>query len=213
MEQPDRFATRDEWAELSRRISRGQGPPIRCYIRWQPLRRYSARITSVIGSFKSREGGLRGVCHEKNFHRCGGRCRHRSLVHRLESGPRAWRRARRRPSRPRPKPRRSRRSEFGRRRASWLRGPARSRSPARLLGPPGLLAHRGFHRGGRGTVFLGVAPLVVGPAYAYCYDPGYVHSPPEYSAPPPTYYYCPSAGAYYPDVPSCPEPWVPVPAQ
>jgi len=25
------------------------------------------------------------------------------------------------------------------------------------------------------------------------------------------WYYCQSAGAYYPAVPSCPEPWVPVP--
>ena len=25
------------------------------------------------------------------------------------------------------------------------------------------------------------------------------------------WYYCPSAGAYYPAVGSCPEPWVPVP--
>jgi len=35
-------------------------------------------------------------------------------------------------------------------------------------------------------------------------------SPPAY-VPPPTYrYYCPSAGGYWPNVPSCPEPWVPV---
>jgi uncharacterized protein DUF3300 len=25
------------------------------------------------------------------------------------------------------------------------------------------------------------------------------------------WYYCPSAGAYYPTVPSCPEPWIKVP--
>ena len=78
-------------------------------------------------------------------------------------------------------------------------------------GRQGFEGHREFHRGGR--VFVGVAPLFVGPAYAYgwAYDPGYVDSPPVYSAPaPPTYWYCPSAGAYYPDVPSCPEAWVPV---
>jgi hypothetical protein len=32
-------------------------------------------------------------------------------------------------------------------------------------------------------------------------------------APPVYWYYCRSYGAYYPSVPSCPEPWVPVPAQ
>ncbi len=41
------------------------------------------------------------------------------------------------------------------------------------------------------------------------------HSAPPaytYSPPPSTYwYYCPSYGAYYPTVPSCPEAWVPVP--
>ena len=31
--------------------------------------------------------------------------------------------------------------------------------------------------------------------------------------PPTVYYYCPSAGGYYPDVPVCPEQWVPVPRQ
>ena len=78
--------------------------------------------------------------------------------------------------------------------------------------------HRAFHRGGRVGVFFGAAPVFVGPAYAYsygeAYDPGYVYSAPMYSAPAPSYwYYCPSYSAYYPDVPSCPEPWVPVPAQ
>jgi hypothetical protein len=77
---------------------------------------------------------------------------------------------------------------------------------------PGFAPHRHFHRGG--GVFVGVAPFVVGGAIAYgaapyYYDPGYA-----YSAPAPSYYYyCQSAGAYYPDVPSCAEPWVPVPAQ
>ncbi len=63
-------------------------------------------------------------------------------------------------------------------------------------------------------MFLGVAPFVVGPAFAYGYAPGYVEAPPVYA--PPTvyyYYYCPSAGGYYPDVPVCAEPWVPVPVQ
>jgi hypothetical protein len=73
-----------------------------------------------------------------------------------------------------------------------------------------------FRRGGAGGVFVGAVPLVIGPAYAYgsTYDPGYAYSPPAYSAPVSSYwYYCPSAGAYYPDVPACPEPWVPVPAE
>ena len=91
---------------------------------------------------------------------------------------------------------------------------------------PGVPAHRGFVRPGfaphrhfsRGGVFIGVAPFVVGGAIAYgapyYYEPGYAYSEPAYSAPAPSYwYYCQSAGGYYPDVPSCAEPWVPVPAQ
>ena len=87
-------------------------------------------------------------------------------------------------------------------------------------GHQGFVQHRGFvghHRDGRGRVFLGVAPFVVGPAFAYGYDPGYydsgyVDTPPVYT-PPTVYYYCQSAGGYYPDVPVCAEQWVPVPAQ
>ena len=93
---------------------------------------------------------------------------------------------------------------------------------------PGFPAHRGFvgrpgfapRHFSRGGVFVGVAPFVVGGAIAYgapyYSDPGYAYSDPgyAYSAPAPSYwYYCQSAGGYYPDVPSCAEPWVPVPAQ
>ena len=40
----------------------------------------------------------------------------------------------------------------------------------------------------------------------------YVQPPPAPPAPPPAYwYYCPSAPGYYPQVQSCPEPWVRVP--
>jgi hypothetical protein len=46
-------------------------------------------------------------------------------------------------------------------------------------------------------------PFYFGPYY---YPPAYTYSPP-----PSTWYYCPSYGAYYPTVPSCPEAWVPVP--
>ena len=63
-------------------------------------------------------------------------------------------------------------------------------------GPDG---HREFHRDVHGRIVIGVGPWFywAPPAYAY--------------APAPTYwYYCPSAGAYYPYVASCPEPWVPV---
>src|SRR5712691_7784328 len=68
-----------------------------------------------------------------------------------------------------------------------------------VAGHPGFQGHQGFHgrrevhRGGSGRVFVGVAPFVVGPAYAYGYGPGYVYSSPVYAAPPPAYwYYCPS---------------------
>jgi hypothetical protein len=64
------------------------------------------------------------------------------------------------------------------------------------------VGHHGFHRGFHGGVF--VAPVV--PFYGY-YDP------PVYQPPAPAYwYYCPSYGAYYPSVPTCPDNWVPVPA-
>ena len=75
--------------------------------------------------------------------------------------------------------------------------------------------HREWHRD-RGRVFVGVGPVfpwwepvpVYGPP-----PPVVIEEPPVYVQPPqPGYwYYCPSAGAYYPTVPTCPEPWVPVP--
>ena len=43
-------------------------------------------------------------------------------------------------------------------------------------------------------------------AYPYAYSPDYT-----YGAPASYWYYCPSYGAYYPSVQSCPEPWVLVP--
>jgi hypothetical protein len=59
------------------------------------------------------------------------------------------------------------------------------------------------------------------PPYVYAPPPVIVREPPVYvqqEAPPPPeppagpyWYYCPSAGAYYPSVPQCPEPWVKVP--
>ncbi|HME73768.1 MAG TPA: hypothetical protein VKM54_28480 [Myxococcota bacterium] len=93
----------------------------------------------------------------------------------------------------------------------------------------------GFHRGGfhgggfHGHGFRG--PVVFGPGFwwgsayprSWYYPPPYygydyappviVQPPPEYVEPPPQsyWYYCQSAGAYYPDVQNCPEPWVAVP--
>jgi hypothetical protein len=49
-----------------------------------------------------------------------------------------------------------------------------------------------------------ITPFIAAPfLFSYTYPPAYV-------APPTTYWYCPSYGAYYPQVQSCPEQWVPV---
>jgi len=66
---------------------------------------------------------------------------------------------------------------------------------------------RHFVRGPHGGVFIG-APFVVPPVYPYYYPPVYT-----YDQVPSYWYYCPSYGQYYPNVSSCPEPWVTVPAQ
>ena len=70
-----------------------------------------------------------------------------------------------------------------------------------------------FHHGGR--VFVGVGPVFPwwDPYPVYVAPPPVVDAPPVYVQPAPSgyWYYCPSAGAYYPNVSSCPEPWVPVP--
>jgi hypothetical protein len=78
-----------------------------------------------------------------------------------------------------------------------------------------------FHHGGC-CVFGGFAAgvftgAVLGSAFApvYAYpSPISAYPAPVYAPPPTTYwYFCRSLGVYYPYVPSCPEPWVPVPAQ
>lgn len=71
---------------------------------------------------------------------------------------------------------------------------------------------RDFHRWGGPRVFIGIGPSVTwGQASVYG---GYPAPAYGYTLPPPTYwYFCPSYGAYYPNVPSCPEPWVPVPTR
>jgi Spy/CpxP family protein refolding chaperone len=92
--------------------------------------------------------------------------------------------------------------------------------------PPAGPAPGGRHfEGGRhfdhGRGFAGVGPLWWGPPYPYwdypywdypwgAYAPPPVVEPPEYIQRPPAayWYYCPSARAYYPSVPTCPEPWV-----
>ena len=66
---------------------------------------------------------------------------------------------------------------------------------------------RTFVRGPHVGVFLG-APFYVPPVYPYYYSPAYT-----YEQAPSYWYYCASYGQYYPNVSSCPEAWVPVPAQ
>ena len=69
-------------------------------------------------------------------------------------------------------------------------------------GHRGFAERRAFHHWGGPRVFVGV-----GPSFVW----GSTYPTPTYSyAPPVTYWYCPSYGAYYPRVASCPEPWVPV---
>lgn len=71
--------------------------------------------------------------------------------------------------------------------------------------------HHGFH----GRAFIGAAPF-------FLWAPGYIYTPPPVVAAPLVYvqpgsngywYYCPSAGAYYPYVAACAESWVLVPAR
>ena len=95
-------------------------------------------------------------------------------------------------------------------------GPSHGGRPGFQHGSGGPGFHGGFrgHPGGfHGRAFIGV-PLFLG-------GPGYFYAPPPVVAEPPVYvqpgsagywYYCPSAQAYYPNVPSCSEAWVLVPA-
>jgi hypothetical protein len=76
--------------------------------------------------------------------------------------------------------------------------------------PGGAVAHRGFdghhfegHHFDRGVHGrFGFGPVV--PYYGYAPYYGYYEAPSYY-------WYCPSYGAYYPSVASCPEAWQPVP--
>jgi hypothetical protein len=93
-----------------------------------------------------------------------------------------------------------------------LAGPSEARGRGGHGHSGGHHHHRSFHHG---RVFIGVAPFFfVGPYWwAYPPPPVVVQPPPVYiQQPEPGYwYYCPSAQAYYPAVPSCPEAWVAVP--
>ena len=105
--------------------------------------------------------------------------------------------------------------------------------PSYAWGGGGHGGHGGGHEGHGGhgfghRGFRGHGVVVVGPSfwwypYWWDYPPYYgyapatviVQEPPVYverPAPPESYwYYCPSAGAYYPSVPTCSEAWVKVP--
>jgi len=67
------------------------------------------------------------------------------------------------------------------------------------------------------TITAGVAAAVTAPfTYPYApYPPAPAYAPPVYAAPPPPpapsyWYYCPSAGGYYPYVSGCPGGWLTV---
>ena len=77
----------------------------------------------------------------------------------------------------------------------------------------------GFHGGGA-RIFVGVGPAWPAPWWYYPPQPAYVYAPPVivqpapvYVAPPPPsqyWYFCQSFNAYYPQVQTCPEPWLTV---
>jgi hypothetical protein len=95
--------------------------------------------------------------------------------------------------------------------------------------------HRHHHhwRGPRVFVGFGFGPAFWHPYPYWYYPPTYVYAPPivvqqppiyvEQTPPPPAssapaapqqyWYYCEPAGAYYPNVPSCSESWIKVPAR
>jgi hypothetical protein len=103
-----------------------------------------------------------------------------------------------------------------------LPAPVRAWSRGFQHGFHGFHHHHPFHHHFFGGFAVGVfTGAVVGsafaPVYAYPAYPAPVYGAPApmYAAPPPPvyWYYCRSLGAYYPYVPSCPEAWLPVPAQ
>lgn len=93
------------------------------------------------------------------------------------------------------------------------------------IGNPGLgVCRMRVGHGGRGGVFIRVGPgYRWGEPYPYWYPPPYyaypppvvVEQPPVYvqSPAPADWQYCSSAKGYYPNVQTCPEAWVTVPAR
>ncbi len=80
---------------------------------------------------------------------------------------------------------------------------------------PSQAAERGGHFGGReGGHFEGREEhhFEEHRRFGFGFGPIYPYYAPYYSAPG-YWYYCPSYNGYYPNVASCPEAWVPVPAQ
>ena len=104
-------------------------------------------------------------------------------------------------------------------------------SGGQASGWSGHSGHHGHHH--HGAVVVGVGSWWWGPAwwgpdwwgYPYWYPYPYGYYPPYYptavdepvhyiqgpSQPTAYWYYCLSAQAYYPQTPSCPEPWIPIP--
>ena len=91
---------------------------------------------------------------------------------------------------------------------------------------PATPSHAGHQGGGRVFIGVGVEPgFWWGPPYPYYwYPPPYYYLPPVVVQPPQVYvqqapppappsdwYYCKSAGEYYPQTQNCPEPWIRVP--
>jgi len=83
--------------------------------------------------------------------------------------------------------------------------------------PPGGRHFEGHRQFDHGRGFIGVEPFWWGAPYPYSAYPEDLYPPPPVVLEPPQYiqqeppaywYYCPSARAYYPSVPTCPEPWV-----
>ncbi len=80
--------------------------------------------------------------------------------------------------------------------------------------------HGHFHGGGprffAGPIWPAPWWYYPPPAYAYQPPPVIIQPAPVYVAPPPPpqyWYLCQSFNAYYPQTPTCPEPWVMVPAR
>jgi len=114
-------------------------------------------------------------------------------------------------------------------RPAWIWLPAVGLMVVLLLCPAAPSQAWSHHHGG-GRVFVGVGVGVWpgfwwGPPYPYWYPPYYYPPAPVIVQQPQVYiqqapalpvaanywYYCSSAKKYYPEAPSCAEPWIPVP--